>query len=86
MSDLVLNPATIAVLGAMLVPVIAIVSGCWHHVRKAELEAAIRQEEIHLKREMIQRGMSADEIAQVLGARSGEPVKVSRACRQMQSQ
>jgi hypothetical protein len=86
MSELPINPGTIAVAGAMLIPIVAIISACWHRVRRAELEAALRQEEIQLKREMIQRGMSADEIVQILGARSGESAKASRFCHQMQNQ
>ena len=51
----------------VVVPVVAIVFGsltsAWEKIRKAEIDAA-------LKHEMIQRGMSADEIRQVLEASS----------------
>jgi hypothetical protein len=60
-------------LGDNIVPVVAIagglIAGCafpaWLVYRKAELDA-------ELKREMIARGMSADEIVQVLEAGNGK--------------
>lgn len=85
MSDLP-DPGTIAVLGTMLIPIVAIISCYWHHVRKAELEAAIRQAEIELKRELVQKGMSADEIARVVGSHTSDPTRAPRYQQQMQSQ
>lgn len=48
--------------------VVSSVAYCWHSVRKAELEASLKQE-------MIQRGMSADEIKQVIEASAGNGAK-----------
>ena len=44
----------------------------WHKVRKAELEASLKQE-------MIQRGMSADEIVRVIQASSRSGAKANRS-------
>jgi hypothetical protein len=46
----------------------------WHRMRQAEIDAA-------LKSEMIQRGMSADEIQQVLDAGTGRRRRGSARCR-----
>ena len=48
--------------------VVSSVAYCWHSVRKAELDASLKQE-------MIQRGMSADEIKQVIEASTGSGAK-----------
>jgi hypothetical protein len=47
--------------GALFIPVIAIVGALWADIRKAELAAA-------LKHDMLDRGLSADEIQAVLNA------------------
>jgi hypothetical protein len=68
-------------LGA-LIPLSAIIFGTmtsqWRRVRIAELEAS-------LKHEMIQRGMSADEICQVLQASSKGSRKGSQWCEQIEA-
>jgi hypothetical protein len=46
-----------------LICIVPVISGCWYKIRKAELEAG-------LKRDMIERGMSADEIERILQAPS----------------
>jgi hypothetical protein len=53
--------AVIAVIGTFLIPITAIIGGLIYKHRKLQVEAA-------LKHEMIERGMSADEILQVLEA------------------
>jgi hypothetical protein len=59
----------VAILMVFGVPIVAIVAGVWHkHARhKAECE---------LKRQMIERGMSAEEIATVISARAIKNPKV----------
>lgn len=52
--------------GLVLVAVIALIGGIWHSFRKTEIEGC-------LKRDMIERGMSADEIERVLAAKMGPP-------------
>jgi hypothetical protein len=58
----------VAVAGGMLCGIISIAMGIWHEVRKAEIAAA-------LKRDMLDRGMSAFEIREVLEAGSGKSRK-----------
>ena len=61
------NPWLIVIVLGVLVPICGIIFGTTtrylQNVRQAELDA-------HLKHEMLQRGMSADEIVQVIEARS----------------
>jgi hypothetical protein len=61
------NPWLIVVVGGLLIPIFGIVfgtvTGYLRHIRQAELDAS-------LKHEMLQRGMSAAEITQVIQARS----------------
>jgi hypothetical protein len=68
---LVRNPWLIPACLGGLIPIVAIIFGTvtryLHKARQAELDAA-------LKHEMIRRGMSAEEIVQVLEARS-KPAK-----------
>jgi hypothetical protein len=61
----------VAVAGGLLCGIVGIISGNWQRVRKAEIAAALKQD-------MINRGMSADEIRTVMEAGSG---RASRACR-----
>jgi hypothetical protein len=51
----------VAVAGGLLCGMFAIVMGCWEKIRRAELSAG-------LKRDMLNRGMSAEEIRTVLEA------------------
>jgi hypothetical protein len=81
-----LDVGTIAVAGAMLVPIVAIIAGAVHRIRTSELQAALRQEELQLKREMVEKGMSADEIERVLSASSVKSVEKSRCGQQRQEQ
>jgi hypothetical protein len=57
-----------AVVGGMLIAMVAIVSGQWARVRRDELRARQAEVDAALKQQMIERGMSADEIVQVLKA------------------
>lgn len=69
----------IPVVLAFMVPITAIVFGTltsyWRRSRQAELDASLKQQ-------MLERGMSADEIVQVLEAKSG-PSKVG--CKERKS-
>jgi hypothetical protein len=51
----------IAVLGGFIISVVAILAGNWRRVRQIEME-------ISLKHEMLERGMSAEEIERVIKA------------------
>jgi hypothetical protein len=63
--------ALVAVVGGLLIPLVAIIGGLMYKHRKLQVEAALKQQ-------MIERGMSADEIKEVIGAcRSG---KAHRTC------
>ena len=67
------NPWLIPILLGALIPILGIVFGsttkAWTQVRRAEIDAA-------LKHEMLQRGMSAEEIRTVMEASSfGKPSK-----------
>jgi hypothetical protein len=57
-----------AVLIGPLIAITAIVSAAWARVRKIEAQAQIAEMEAALKQQMIERGMSADEIVRVLAA------------------
>ncbi|HET6325317.1 MAG TPA: hypothetical protein VFG04_11630 [Planctomycetaceae bacterium] len=61
----------LSVSGGLLVAVIAIVGGLWADVRKAELASA-------LKHDMLDRGLSADEIRTVLDAGTKRAARCSR--------
>ena len=64
----------VAVVGGLLIPLVAIIGGLTYKHRKFQVEAALKQQ-------MIERGMSADEIKEVIGAaRSG---KAHRKCSRM---
>ena len=63
--------ALVALVGGLLIPLVAIIGGLMYKHRKLQVEAALKQQ-------MIERGMSAEEIKEVLGApRSG---KAHRTC------
>jgi hypothetical protein len=66
--------ALVAVVGGLLIPLVAIIGGLMYKHRKLQLEAALKQQ-------MIERGMSPEEIKEVIGAcRSG---KAHRPCSRM---
>ena len=75
-----LRPETAWVLPAVAALVVGLACAAMNHLlqsRKAELRAETEQESLALKRAMIERGMSAAEIEQVLlaGRPSGEVEK-----------
>jgi hypothetical protein len=51
----------VAVAGGLLCGLVAIVMGIWHEHRKTEVSAALKQE-------MLNRGMTADDIERILNA------------------
>jgi hypothetical protein len=51
----------VAVAGGLLCGIVSIVMVFWHEIRKAEIEAALKQD-------MLTRGMTADEIRTVIEA------------------
>jgi hypothetical protein len=53
----------VAVAGFWLSAIVAILSGAWHRVRRAEIQAALKQD-------MLTRGLSAEEIRTVIEAGS----------------
>jgi hypothetical protein len=61
MYDLLHSPFLVIFASITLISVVRTIALYWHKVRQAELEAS-------LKHEMLQRGMSADEIKTVLQA------------------
>jgi hypothetical protein len=65
----------VAVIGGPLIAIVAIVSAAWARVRRAELQARQAETEAVLKQQMIERGMSADEIVRVLAAGQGKNSK-----------
>ena len=66
--------ALVSVVGGLLIPLSAIIGGLTYKHRKLQVEAALKQQ-------MIERGMSADEIKEVIGAaRSGQ---AHRKCSRM---
>jgi hypothetical protein len=65
----------VAVSGGLLCGLVAIIMGIWHEHRKTEINAALKQD-------MLNRGMTADDIRVVLDA--GMPPK-SKGCSTSQS-
>jgi hypothetical protein len=64
MTELLRDPLFLSLAAGVLIVLGTTLSGCWVRARKAALEA-------DLKREMIERGMSADDIVRIIEARSG---------------
>ena len=62
-----------SVLGAFVVVLTAIITAQWKRVRCEELRTRHAETEAALKQEMIQRGMSADEIIRVLDCGVSKP-------------
>jgi hypothetical protein len=61
----------VAVVGGLLIPLVAIIGACTYKHRRLSVEAALKQQ-------MIERGMSADEIKEVLQASMSD--KAGRRC------
>jgi hypothetical protein len=72
--ELIKNPDPLFLVCAWftITTVVSSVGYYWHKVQKAELEAS-------LKHEMIQRGMSADEIERVIQASSRSGARANRS-------
>jgi hypothetical protein len=68
MQELLLNPVFIVFASATIISVVSTLAYHWHRTRQAEMETA-------LKHEMLQRGMSADEIQKVIEASSRSGVR-----------
>ena len=65
---------------AIMLGAIAIVAVIqWRKYRQAEIEAPLKQQIIDLKQQMIERGMSADEIERVLNAQPTQPSQAGLA-------
>lgn len=60
----------VAVIGGLLVAIIGILAGSWVKVRRAEIAAGLKQD-------MLNRGLSAEDIRAVLEAGSKSSVKAS---------
>jgi hypothetical protein len=65
LSEIEWTSDTIAITLIFALPIVSVVAGVWYKLSKA-------QSDNELKRSMIQRGMSADEIQRVLNARSSK--------------
>lgn len=61
LSEIVWDKQTLSVAGAFAVPLAAIIGGAWYKMNKVRSENS-------LKRAMIERGMSVDEIERVIAA------------------
>jgi hypothetical protein len=72
--------AILAISGGITVAVVSVLSGAWVRVRRAEFLAQQAETDAALKQQMIERGMSADEIERVLAAGvSRKPKKETNA-------
>lgn len=63
--------ALLAVSGGVLIAVVSVAAGAWVRVRRADLQAHLADVDAALKQQMIERGMSVDEIERVLAAGRG---------------
>ncbi len=61
LAEIAWNEGTIAVAGAFVIPIVAIIATFWYKIARV---TSMNE----LKRRMVQRGMSADEIERVLSA------------------
>ena len=59
--EMVFDMPQIAVIMGCLVPIVGIIASCWYKAQRARSEN-------ELKRSMVERGMSADEIERVMAA------------------
>ena len=63
LAEIVWTTEKVLFVGVFSVPIVAILAGTWHHIEKTRSDN-------NLKRDMVKRGMSADEIERVLAAKS----------------
>ena len=61
LAEIIWNESRIAIALGCMIPIVAIVGSCWRRIEKTRSDN-------ELKRGMIERGMSADEIERVLAA------------------
>ena len=59
--ELVFRMPQIAIIMGCLIPIVGIISGYWYKIQKVRAE-------LHLKRTLAERGMSADEIERIVAA------------------
>jgi hypothetical protein len=64
----------VAVTGGLLCGIVGIVMGCWLEMRKVSATTALKQD-------MLDRGLSAEDIKTVLEAGSGHPVREAHSHR-----
>jgi hypothetical protein len=69
--------AVIAISGAMLVAAISVLSGAWVSVRQTECRTRRFELETALKKDMLDRGMSLDEIERMFAAGTAAKPKCS---------
>ena len=65
----------ISVIGGVIFLTTIIVTSHWASVRRVETKARLREAELALKQEMIERGMSADDIIRVIDAGQRKAVR-----------
>jgi len=63
----------VAITGGVGIAIISVVASAWTRVRRAELQARQAEADSVLKQQMIERGMSAEEIERVLAAGQSPP-------------
>jgi hypothetical protein len=72
MTELLRDPLFLSLATGVLIVLGTTLIACWSKTRRASLEA-------ELKRDMIARGMSADEICQVIQARTGDASELPKS-------
>ena len=65
----------ISVIGGVIFLTTIIVTSHWASVRRTEIKNRLREAELALKQEMIERGMSADDIIRVIDAGQRKAVR-----------
>jgi hypothetical protein len=73
LADIIWNEGTIAIVLALGIPIVAIVGWFWYKIAKTTSEN-------DLKRSLVERGMSADEIERVMSAGSKRRERHSNKC------
>ena len=67
--------ALVAVTGGMLIALVCIAGGLWTNARHTEYLARRTEWEVTLKREMVAKGMTADEIERVMKSSPADPAE-----------
>jgi len=63
LAEIIWNQNTIAIVATFSIPIVAIIAGCWFKIERVRSEN-------DLKRSMVERGMSAEEIERVIAAKA----------------